>query len=130
MPRIRDAARSGWKGSKASDFLAQADKFQRLAGDGADGERRAAAGIAIHFGEDDAGDAELFVELVGGFYGVLPGHGVGHEEDFDGVQQLFQLLQFGHQVIVDVETAGGIDQQNVAAGVGGFAAGGAGEIDG
>ena len=114
---MRDAARSGWNGSKASDFSPTPDELQRLPGDGADGKRRAAARIAIHLGQDDAGDAELLVELVGRFHRVLPGHGVGHEQDFDRIQQCLQLLQLVHQLIVDVQAAGGIDQQNVAAGV-------------
>ena len=79
------------------ELFADADELERLTGDLADRERRAAARIAIHLGEDDAGDAEALVELVGRFHGVLPGHGVGHEQDFDRVELLFQLLQLGHQ---------------------------------
>ena len=62
-------------------LFAHADELQRLPGDVADGERRAAARIAIHLGEDHAGDAQPLVEFVGRFDGVLAGHGVGHEED-------------------------------------------------
>ena len=101
-------------------LLADADELQRLAGDVADRKRRAAARIAIHLGEDDAGDAEALVELVGGLHRVLPGHGVGDEQDLDRVQLLLQLLQLGHQLVVDVQAAGGIDQQHVAAAVDGF----------
>ncbi len=70
------------------------------------------------------------MELVGGFDGVLPGHGVGHEQDFDRIELLFQLLQFGHQIVVDVQAAGGIDQQHVATAVDGFPAGGADQVGG
>ena len=57
MPRMREAARSGWNGSSASNFSPDADELQRLAGDVPDRERRAAAGVAVHLGQDDAGDA-------------------------------------------------------------------------
>ncbi len=57
-------------------FFANADELDRLAGDLADGERRAAASIAVHFGEDDAGECELLVEFVGRFDGVLSCHRV------------------------------------------------------
>ncbi len=53
---------------------------------------------------------------------VLPGHGVGHEQDLDRIELLFQLLQLGHQLVVDVQAAGGIHQQHVAAAVDAFAA--------
>ena len=95
----------------------------------ANGESRAAARVAIHLGEDDAGDAKAFVELVGRFDGVLARHGVGDEEDLDGVKLLFELLQLSHQIVVDVEAAGGVDQQNVAAGLRAFAARGAGQVE-
>jgi hypothetical protein len=70
------------------------------------------------------------VELVGGFHGVLAGHGVGHEQDLDRGELLFQLLQLGHQLVVDVQAAGGIHQQHVAAGIDGFLARGADQVGG
>ena len=104
-------------------FFADADEFDRLAGDLADGERRAAASIAVHLGENDAGERKFFVEFVGGANGVLPGHGVGDEENLRRIQQLFQRLHLVHQFVVDVQTSGGVDDQHVAAGNDGFAAG-------
>ena len=73
------------------EFLAHADELQRLAGDVADRKRRAAARVAIHLGQDHAGDAQPLVEFVGRFHGVLPGHGVGHEQDLDRVELLLEL---------------------------------------
>ena len=83
----------------------------------------AATGIAVHFGEDDAGEREAGVKILGGVDGVLAGHGVGDEEDLLRAEKLFEALHFGHQVFVDVEAAGGVDDQRVAAHDDGFAAG-------
>ena len=118
----------GMEGFEGVTFLADADKFEGLAGDGADGEGGAATRIAIHFGEDDAGDAEAFVEFVGGFDGVLASHGVGDEEDFGGVESVLEFGELLHELFVNVLAAGGVDEDDVAAGLHGFAAGGFGEI--
>ena len=42
-------------------------------------ERCAAAHIAVKAGEDDAGDADLFVELPGNINGILAGQRVGDQ---------------------------------------------------
>ena len=41
-----------------------------------DGEARAAAGVAVELGEDDARDAHAFVERLSDVDGVLTRHGV------------------------------------------------------
>ena len=50
------------EGLEGIGLFADADELDGLAGDVADGEGRAAAGVAVHFGEDDAGEAEALVE--------------------------------------------------------------------
>ena len=82
----------GMEGLEGVGLFAGADELDGLAGDVADGEGRAAAGVAVHLGEDDAGEAEALVEVLGGVDGVLAGHGVGDEEDLLRVEQLFELL--------------------------------------
>ena len=72
--------RSGWKSSSASSFSPDADQLDRGAGDRAHGQRRAAAGIAIHPGHHDAGDADLVVEGAGGVDRVLAGHRIDHQQ--------------------------------------------------
>ena len=84
MPRMRWATRSGWKGSSASNFSPTPTNFSGWPVILRMDRARAAARIAVHFGEDDARDTEPLVELVGGFDGVLAGHGVGDEQDFGG----------------------------------------------
>ena len=122
MPRMRDTMRSGWKGSSASYFSPMPMNLMGWPVTLANRKRRAAAGITVHLGEHDAGERKLLVELVGGVDRVLSGHGVGDEQDFLRIEQLLERLHFVHQLIVDVQAAGGVDDQNVAAGVDGFAA--------
>ena len=68
-------------------LLAGADELDRLAGHGPHGERRAAAGIAVHAGQHDAGDAETSVEGAGGVDRVLAGEGVGDEQNLVRVRR-------------------------------------------
>src|SRR5205823_8154464 len=85
-------------------FFAYTHELDRLAGDVADGERRPAPSIAIHLGEDYAGDRKLLVEFLRGADCVLAGHGVRDEQDLRGVQDLLERFHFGHQLIINVET--------------------------
>ena len=62
-------------------LLADADQLDRLAGDGAHRQRRAAAPVAVDAGQHDAGDADAFVEVLGEIDGVLAGQRVGDEQD-------------------------------------------------
>ena len=73
--------RAGWKSSSASIFSPTPMQLDRPAGDGAHGERRAAAPVAVDAGEHDAGDADALVEGARHVHGVLAGQGVGDEQD-------------------------------------------------
>ena len=66
--------------------------------------------------------AELLVELLGGAHGVLAGHGVGDEEDLLRREQALERLQLLHELLVDVQAAGGVHDDHVAAAVDGLAA--------
>ncbi len=66
------------------EFLALAGVFDRLAGDLAHGQRRAAAGVAVELREHDAGDAHRVVEMGCDRNRLLAGGGVGDEEGFLG----------------------------------------------
>ena len=114
----------GMEGFEGIALFTNANKFERLTSDGTDGERGTATGIAVHFGEDDTGDAEPLMKFVGGFDGVLAGHGVGDEENFGGVERFLEFGELLHQLFVNVLAAGGVNQDDVAAGLHGFAAGG------
>ncbi len=80
-------------------------------------ERRgAAAGVGIELGEDHAVEFELLVERLGGVHRVLAGHGVDDQEDLVGHDRGVDPAEFAHEFIVEVESAGGVEDHHVDAG--------------
>ncbi len=96
-------------------LLAGADEFDRYAGDGADGKRRAAAGVAVHLGQDQAADAEGCVECLGDIDGFLAGHGIRDEQDLGRLDGALDIRHLGHHPLIDLQTAGGIDDDGAVA---------------
>ena len=97
--------------------LAAADKRDRHADDADDRQRRAAAGVAVHLRQHHTGDADPPVELAGALDRVLAGHRVGDIQQVRGLNRGLDRLQFVHQLVVDVQTARGVDDDDVEAGV-------------
>ena len=97
------------------ELLPLADELDRHAGDLPDGQGRAAAGVAVELGQDHAVELEGLVEGLGRGHRVLAGHGVADEEDLVRLDLLLDLDQLGHQLVVDVQAAGGVEDQGVAA---------------
>ena len=97
------------------DLLAGADEDDRLAGDRAHRQGGAAARVAVDPGQDDAGDADALAERLGDIDRVLPGHRVGDEERLVRVGRLAHRRDLEHQLLVDVEPAGGVEQHDVVA---------------
>jgi hypothetical protein len=95
------------------DLLARPDEPDGCAGDLADGEGGAAAGVGVELGQDDAVDLELIVEGLGGVDGVLAGHGIDDEEDLVGLDAGIDAAEFAHEVIVDVQATGGIEDEDI-----------------
>ena len=96
-------------------FFAGTGKFDRFSCDGTDGKRRTAAGIAVELGEDHTGNPEGIVKRFGGVDGVLTGHGINDQQDLVGRDLFFYVAQFIHQRLVDMQTAGGVDNDDVVA---------------
>ena len=96
------------------ELLALADVFDGLAGDGAHREGGAAAGVGVELGEDDAGDADGFVEVAGDGDRALAGGGVGDEERFARGDEGVEALEFLDQAVVDLLAAGGVEDEDVA----------------
>ena len=64
------------------ELFAGADQLDRLAGDRAHRQRRAAAAVAVDAGEHDAGEADALVERAREIDRVLAGQRIGDQQHF------------------------------------------------
>ena len=118
----------GVEGLDAVQLFADAGVFDGLARHGPDAEGRAAAGVAVQLGEEDAVDAQGVVEGFGCVHRVLAGHGVQHQHDLVGLHRRLDVFQLVHQGFVDVEAARGVQQNHVVAVLPGVLDGGGGDL--
>ncbi len=105
----------GVEGLQRVDPLADAAEHDGLPGDGADRQRRAAAGVPVELRQDDAVVAHVLVEALGHRHGVLPRHRVDDQEDVMGLDLAPEDLQLLDHRLVDVEAPGGVEQDRVPA---------------
>ena len=105
--------RSGVERLERLDGLAEPGELYRASGHGGRGERRTSPGITVEFRQDDPGDADLLVELVGAADGVLARESVRHVQHLAGLSGVTKLGELGHQRVVDVEATRGVDEQEV-----------------
>ena len=96
-------------------LFAAADEFYGFARHRFYRKRRAAAGIAVEFRDDDARDVEFLVESFRNVDGVLSRHAVDDKKNFVGGYFRFDFLQFFHQLFVDVKSSRRVDDKNVRA---------------
>ena len=80
-------------------------------------QQRAAAGVGIELGEDQAVELELLVERLGAVDRVLAAHGIEHEINLVRLELRVDLLQLAHQLIIDVQSPGGVEDDDIAAGL-------------
>ena len=105
--------RAGAEGLDRVELLAGAGKLDRLAGDRAHRQRRAAAGIAVHAGEHNAGERDFIAEILRDVNRVLPGQAVDHQQHFIGGRHAGDGLHLGHQRVIDMQAARRVEQQDV-----------------
>src|SRR6185295_10717029 len=103
--------------------FAYADELNRLAGDFLDRKRRASPAVAFHLAQDHARQPDLIVKLLRGSHGVLSGHRVGDKQNLRRHCLRFDLFKLDHQLFVDVQASGSVDEQGVVAGQFAFAHG-------
>src|SRR3954452_8323236 len=103
------------KGLEILETLTAADKRDRHADDRYDRQRRPATRVAIELRQHAAGDADAAVELAGNLDGVLPRHRVSDVEEVRWVGDALNRDQLVHQVVVDVQTSGRVDDHDVEA---------------
>ena len=104
----------GMKRLELVELFADAGELDRLAGDGLHAQRRAAARVAVELGENGAGDVQRLVKMRGDVDGFLAGRGVEHEQNFLRLHEVAQAHQFLHERLVNLQTPGGVENQNVA----------------
>ena len=115
MPRMRLAMRSGWNVLEVGDPLAGRDERDRLADDLLHREGRAAAGVAVDLGQDDA----VELQRLGGTprrSGPRPGRSWRRRRGrcSSGATTSETRRDLVHQLLVDREAAGGVDDDDVA----------------
>ena len=107
--------REGSKSSMRVDLLAGTHELDRLAGDRAHGKGSAAAAVAVDPGEHDAGERHALIEIAREVDGVLAGERVGDEQRLVWLGERGDLGRLGHQRLIDMGAAGGVEQQHVVA---------------
>ena len=98
------------------EMFAGSDELDRHAGDGLDRKRGAAPGVAVELGHDDAVELERFVERLCAGHGVLAGHRIDHQIHLIGTHPAVDHRKLVHQLGIDVQTAGGVENRHVGAG--------------
>src|SRR6266478_300249 len=91
------------------EMLAGADELDWHLRNLLDREHGPTAGVAIELRHDDAVDCQSIVERLGAIDGVLASHAVDDEIDLLRLDLPLDLLQLLHQLFVDVQPAGGIE---------------------
>jgi hypothetical protein len=122
MPSTRDTTRSGIGPERLEvlQALAAADKRDGHADHAHHRERRAAARIAVHLREHDAGDPHAAVELPRALDRVLPRHGIRDIQPIGRVDRRFDRFELHHQLVVDVEATRRVHDHGVEAEIPGF----------
>ena len=96
-------------------LLAGTDELDWCAGDLLHRERRAAARVAVEFGEDHAVNLESIMKCLCTAHGVLPGHRIDDKQDLVGLNRSTHGLKFFHEVVVHVKPTSGVEDHNVVA---------------
>ena len=95
--------------------FADPDEFDWNAGNRLNGKRRAAASVAVELRQNNAVEFERVVKRLGAVDRVLPGHRVDDEVNLVGLDFALDLVQLRHQLFVDVQAPGGVEDNDVDA---------------
>src|SRR5688572_29249602 len=109
MPSMRDTNRSAWNGSRSSSFSPL--PTNAIGTPTTDTTESA----AVDLGQHHAGDADLRVELARALDRVLPRHRIGDVEQIRRSRNLLDRDELFHELIVDMEPARGVDDDDVVA---------------
>ena len=79
------------------------------------GKRGTASGITIELGEHDSGETNTVTECGRGIDRILTNHGVKDKHDFVRIDGLANSDRLIHHLLIDTQTARGIDDHNIDA---------------
>ena len=131
IPLLEDAAGDplGVDRLERVDAFARADELERLSRHPADRESRTTPRVAVHLGQDEAGQVENAVEAPGDPHRLLSGHGVGDQKDFARFEHLLEARQLVHEGLVDLEPPRRVHNENPGLHLPGPAVGFPGNLD-
>src|SRR5208337_4671812 len=95
------------------EFLTGGRKQNRCAGDSAHRKRRTAPRVGVELGQNHARNVQPLVESGRDVGGFLAGHRVGDEYDVMRIERGLQARQLVHQLFIDLQAAGSVDQNRV-----------------
>ena len=113
MPRIALRQALGAERLELVDGLAHGDEAHRHARRGADRERRAAARVAVELGEDQPVERNPRREAARHVHGLAAHHRVTDQCRVVGLRSFGDLLELEHQLVVDLQPAGGVEDDGV-----------------
>src|SRR5437764_10796291 len=115
---------------QVSRLLPGAGEADPLPRGDAEGQGGAAAGVAVELREDDTVDPDLPAERLPHLHRFLAGHRIRDQERLGDPHPRLELLQLVHQLRVDMQAAGGVEDHDVATKPGGLIDGPSGRTSG
>ena len=94
-------------------LLASTYKLDRLCNHRAYRQGSTATGVAVEFSQHHAVKVQTVVELLSRVHGVLTRHRVYHEQRLVGLYSLLQSSNLRHHLLVNSQTACGIDDDHI-----------------
>src|SRR5438874_12145407 len=91
------------------ELFARADVFDRYPGHFSQRQGRSTTGVAIHLRQDDPGQVDVRLETLGDMDSLLASHRVGYQQSLVRTDASSDRLQLTHELIVDLQAASGVD---------------------
>ena len=96
-------------------LLASTDKLDRLGYHCTDTESSTTTGITVKLGKNYAIEIETVVKLLGSIDSILTCHRVNYEKSLVGTKMILKTADLVHHLLVNSQTTGSIDDNNIVA---------------
>ena len=110
----------GVKGLETLQGLPHPDELDRDSGHRTGRDGGPTPGVAVEFGEDEPGQVEPVLKALGNIDSFLTGHRIHHEKGLVWRCLPSYISEFVHQLLVDLQPAGGVDDHHVPVQTGGL----------